>query len=102
MDEAWYRASRLCRLLGNPVALQVILLLEQEGPLAPGEIARRVQRKASTVSQTLAKLRAAEMVRYDSRGGRPRYWLKHRAETRAALAGLGRFVRTTAHLRGKN
>ena len=101
MEETWYRASRLCRLLGNPVAFQVILLLEQEGPLAPGEIAGRVQRKASTVSQTLAKLRGAELVRYDSRGGRPRYWLKQRAETRAVLAGLMRFVRTTAHLRDR-
>ena len=101
MDEAWYRASRLCRLLGNPIAFQVILLLNVEGPLAPGEIARRVRRKVSTVSETLAKLRAAELVRYESGGGRPRYWLKQRAETRAPLAGLMRFVRTTSHLRGK-
>ncbi len=101
MEETWYRASRLCRLLGNPVAFQVILLLDRQGALGPGEIARRVQRKLSTVSTTLAKLRAAELVRYDTRGGRPRYWLKQRSETRAVLAGLMRFVRTTAHLGGR-
>lgn len=101
MEENWYRASRLCRLLGNPIAFQVILLLEREGPLTPGEIARQVRRKSSTVSQTLAKLRGAELVRYDSRGGRPRYWLKHRRETRAVVAGLMRFVHTAAHFRGK-
>ncbi len=101
MEETWYRASRLCRLLGNPVAFQVILLLDREGALGPGEIARRVKRKVSTVSTTLAKLRAAEFVRYDTRGGRRRYWLKQRPETRAVLAGLMRFVRTASHLRGR-
>lgn len=101
MDEAWYRASRLCRLLGNPVAFQVILLLDREGPLAPGEIAREVKRSVSTVSATLAKLRAAELVRYETRGGRPRYWLKQRGETRAVLAGLMRFVRSTTRVRGR-
>jgi|SRR3989304_6115974 len=101
MEERWYRASRLCRLLGNPVAFQVLLHLEREGPLAPGEIARRVRRKIPTVSNTLAELRAAEHVRYDTRRGRPQYWLKQPRETRAVLAGLMRFVRSTTHLRAK-
>ena len=101
MEERWYRASRLCRLLGNPIGFQTLLLLEREGPLPPGEIARHVKRKLSTVSNTLAKLRVADLVRYDTKGGRPRYWLKHQKETRAVMAGLMRFVRSTAHLRGK-
>ncbi len=101
MDEAWYRASRLCRLLGNPVGFQVILLLDEEGPLAPGEIARRVGRRVSTISETLAKFRGAELVRYDSRRGRARYWLKQPRETRAVLGALARFVRSAAHLRGR-
>lgn len=101
MKEGWYRASRLCRLLGNPVTFQVVLLLDREGPLTPGQIARRVERAVSTVSETLAKLRAAEVVRYDARDGRPHYWLKQRRETRAILARLMTFVRTTARLGGK-
>jgi DNA-binding transcriptional ArsR family regulator len=101
MEEAWYRASRLCRLLGNPVAFQVVLLLDRESPLAPREIAREVKRAVSTVSETLAKLRGAELVRYDARGGHPRYWLKQPRETRAVLAGLLRFVHSTRHVRGK-
>jgi DNA-binding transcriptional ArsR family regulator len=100
MDEAWYRASRLCRLLGNPVAFQAILLLEGEGPMAPGEIARRLRRKVSTVSHTLAKLRAAELVRYETRGRQTRYWLKQQKETGAVLAGLLRFVRAATRVRG--
>jgi len=99
MEEAWYRASRLCRLLGNPVAFQVVVLLDRGGPLAPGEITRCVRRKLSTVSQTLAKLRGAELVRYETQGRRTRYWLKQPRETRAVLAGLLRFVRATTHLR---
>lgn len=98
MEEAWYRASRLCRLLGNPVAFQVILLLQRKGPLAPGQIAREVKRSVSTVSGMLAKLRAADLVRYDAQGGHPRYWLKQGRETRALLAGLRRFVHAARHL----
>lgn len=100
MEEAWYRASRLCRLLGNPVALQIILFLDRDGPLGPGEIARRLRRKVSTVSHTPARLRAAELVRYETRGRRTRYWLKQQRATRAVLAGLMRFVRDAARFRG--
>ncbi len=83
------------------MAFQTLLLLERGGPLAPGEIARHVKRKLSTVSNPRVKLRVADLVRHDTEGGRPRYWLKHPKETRAVLAGLMRFVRSTAHLRGK-
>ncbi len=100
MDEAWSRASRVCRLLGNPVAFQIIVLLQHDGPLAPGEIARGLRRTVSTVSHTLAKLRAAELVRYETRGRRTAYWLKQRTETAAILAGLLRFVRASGRLRG--
>jgi hypothetical protein len=36
-----------------------------------------------TISTDLAKLRTADLVRYDSDGKNVRYWLKHRGETRA-------------------
>jgi DNA-binding IclR family transcriptional regulator len=99
VEETWYRASRLCRILGNPIAFQILLALEREGPLAPGVLARRVGRSVATVSLTLAKLRAVELVRYDTAGGRPRYWVKQSPETHAVLAALARFVRATARLR---
>ncbi len=70
--------------------------------MAPGEIARGLRRTVSTVSHTLAKLRAAELVlvRYETRGRRTAYWLKQRTETAAILAGLLRFVRASGRLRG--
>ncbi len=98
MEETWYRASRLCRILGNPTAFQILLALEREGPLTPGVLARRVGRTVATVSLTLAKLRAVELVRYDAAGGRPRYRLKQDRETRTLLTVLARFVRMAARL----
>jgi hypothetical protein len=37
MEEKRYRESRLCRLLGNPVIYQLILLLDAGGPLELGK-----------------------------------------------------------------
>jgi hypothetical protein len=37
MDESKYRASRVCRLLGNPVVYQLVLFLENDGPLTPSK-----------------------------------------------------------------
>jgi hypothetical protein len=34
MEEKRYRESRLCRLLGNPIVYQIVLLLEAGGPLS--------------------------------------------------------------------
>lgn len=99
VEETWYRASRLCRILGNPIAFQILLALEREGPLTPGVLAQRVNRTVATVSVTLAKLRAVELVRYDTAGGRPRYRLKQDRATRTLLSALARFVRGAARLR---
>jgi len=68
MEESKYRGSRLCRLLGNPVVYQLILLLESNGPLTPSKLAKFAGRSVQTVSGHLAKLRAADLVRYDSKG----------------------------------
>jgi hypothetical protein len=37
MEEKRYRESRLCRLLGNPIVYQLVLVLDQEGPLTPSK-----------------------------------------------------------------
>ncbi|HET8563540.1 MAG TPA: hypothetical protein VFM35_06685 [Candidatus Binatia bacterium] len=42
MEEESYRRSRLCRLLGNPVAFTVVQLLADNKELSPSEIARAV------------------------------------------------------------
>ncbi len=85
MDETKYRESRICRLLGNPVIYQLVVLLDDGGPMTPSNLAKLAGRSVQTVSGHLAKLRAADIVRYDTAGKEVRYWLKHRGETRALL-----------------
>src|SRR5262245_20660332 len=80
MDEIKYRESRVCRLLGNPVVYQLVLFLESGGPLTPSKLAKLIGRQVSTVSIHLGKLRAADVVRYDTSGKETRYWLKHKSE----------------------
>ena len=56
MEEQSYRQSRLCRLLGNPVAFAIVELLENH-ELTPSEIARAVGRSVPRVSNVLGALR---------------------------------------------
>jgi DNA-binding transcriptional ArsR family regulator len=92
MDEAEYRQSRLCRLLGNPVVYQLVVLLDNGGSMTPSALAKLAGRSVQTVSGHLAKLRAADLVRYDTVGKEVRYWLKHRDETRGLLKALEKVV----------
>ena len=92
MKEDSYRQSRLCRLLGRPVAFAVVELLAENKELNPSEIARAVGRSVQRVSTVLGALRLADVVRYDTDGKRNRYRLKHSSEVRNVLASLSRFV----------
>ena len=83
MDETQYRESRICRLLGNPVIYQLVVLLDDGGPMTPSH---------------LAKLRTADIVRYDTAGKEVRYWLKHRGETRALLKALEKIIHASSQL----
>ena len=98
MDEPAYRQSRLCRLLGNPVIYQLVVLLEQGGAMTPSALAKLAGRSVQTVSGHLAKLRTADIVRYDSAGKEVRYWLKHRGETRGLLKALEKVVTSASKL----
>jgi DNA-binding MarR family transcriptional regulator len=99
MEENRYRESRICRLLGNPIVYQVIVLLDSGGPLSPSRLADLTRRKVSTVSIHLAKLRAADLVRYETAGKETRYWLKHKARTKGLIRSLGRLVGASTKLR---
>jgi DNA-binding transcriptional ArsR family regulator len=98
MEEKRYRESRLCRLLGNPVIYQLILLLDAGGPLTPSRLAQLIGRQISTVSVHLAKLRNADIVRYDTTSKEVRYWLKHKAEMKGLLRMLGKVVDVSAKI----
>jgi len=99
MDEVEYRESRLCRLLGNPVVYQLVVLLDHGGPTTPSQLAKLAGRSVQTVSGHLAKLRAADIVRYDSVGKEVRYWLKHHGETRTLLKALERIAHAAGNVR---
>jgi DNA-binding transcriptional ArsR family regulator len=92
MDEKHYRESRLCRLLGNPIVYQLVLLLDAGGPLTPSKLAKLIGRQISTISIHLAKLRNADVVRYDTSGKETRYWLKHKSEIKGLLKMLERVI----------
>ena len=96
MEEDSYSQSRLCRMLGNPVAFAVVELLAENTELNPSEIARAVGRSVPRVSNVLGVLRLADVVRYDSDGKHNCYRLKHPSEIRQALAALSRFVKTAS------
>ncbi|HWP58268.1 MAG TPA: helix-turn-helix domain-containing protein [Candidatus Acidoferrales bacterium] len=99
MEETRYRESRLCRLLGNPIVYQLVLLLDGHGPLTPSKLAKLTGRTIQTVSTHLAKLRGMDVVRYDSEGKEVRYWLKHKPEMKSLLKGLEKVIRVSAELR---
>lgn len=98
MDENRYRESRPCRLLGNPTVYQLIVLLDAGGPTTPSNLARMIGRHVSTISIHLAKLRSADVVRYDTSGKQVRYWLKHQGEVRGLLRTLERVVDASSKL----
>ena len=98
MEETKYRGSRLCRLLGNPIVYQLVLLLGDSGPLTPSKLAQFAGRSVQTVSGHLAKLRAADLVRYDSRGKEVHYWLKHKRKTMDLLKAVEKVVHAASKL----
>jgi DNA-binding transcriptional ArsR family regulator len=91
MEERRYRESRVCRL-GNPVVYQLVLFLDKGGPLTPSKLAKIAGRSIQTVSGHLGKLRAADLVRYDTEGKQVRYWLKHERDTSRLLKALETIV----------
>jgi transcription initiation factor IIE alpha subunit len=92
MEEKLYRQSRLCRLLGNPVAYSIVAVLLDHGEMTPTQIAKAVGRSLARVSALLGTLRVADLVRYESAGGHTKYRVKHASETRGLLNALANFV----------
>ena len=96
VEEVSYRQSRLCRLLGNPVAFTVVILLAENKQMSTGEIAKAIGRSVPRTSNILGALRLAEVVRYETEGRHARYRLKHPREVKKILDALSGFVKTTS------
>ena len=71
------RATKLARLLGNPVRLSILLAL-REGPRCVGDLVAVTGRSQANVSQHLMVLRAADLVRSTREGTRVVYHLRCR------------------------
>jgi len=92
VEEESYRQSRLCRLLGNPIAFTIVHLLTENKEMIPSEIAKAVGRSVPRVSNVLAALRLAEVVRYETEGKWTQYRIKHPREVRKVLEALAGFA----------
>jgi len=99
MEEQAYRQSRLCCVLGNPVAFAIVQVLARNEEMSPSGAAGAVGRSVSRVSPVLAALRLAEVVRYEADGRRARYRLKHPRQLRQILRALSGFIDSTSRPR---
>jgi len=78
IPEVRYRASRVCRVLGNPTAYELLHILQQ-GKRTPDELASLLGVTISTVSHVLRSLRQLDLTRYDVRCKQRIYWIKEEA-----------------------
>jgi DNA-binding transcriptional ArsR family regulator len=75
IPEHHYRASRICRTLGNPTAYEILCLLSQKKH-SPAELAHLLGVSIPTISHTLRALRDLDLVRYEVTWRERTYWLK--------------------------
>ena len=95
MEEGRYRESRLCRVLGNPLAYSLVLRLIENGSETPTDLANALRRSVHTVSHTLGKLRLTDVVRFERCGRQVQYRLKYPEETHLLLGALGSLEEAT-------
>jgi len=82
MLETNYRASRFCRVLGNPTAYEILKILAKSEK-TPTELSKRIGLSLKTVSDTLRNLRQINLVRYTTEQNRKIYFLKDKSLTNA-------------------
>lgn len=75
MLETDYRASRFCRVLGNPTAYQILKLLKRS-PQTPSGLAKKIGVSLKTISGTLRNMRQINLVRYEPQNKNKVYFLK--------------------------
>ena len=75
MPETEYRASRVCRMLGNPTAYQVVKSLFKRAK-TPSQLAQEIGVSVSTISDILRNLRNVDLIRYEVKTRERIYWIK--------------------------
>jgi DNA-binding transcriptional ArsR family regulator len=92
MPETDYRASRFCRVLGNPTAYQILKIL-QRSKRTPTDLAHDIGLSVKTISDTLRHLRQVNMVRYDTHDKNKIYFLKDKSIMQI-LSNIEKYVNT--------
>ena len=90
IPEERYRASRICRALGNPTAYEILTMIGEEKK-TPEELAASLGVSIATVSQALRVLRNLDLVRYEVNWRSHLYWIKS-AAVRRVMHDLERLV----------
>lgn len=90
MPETEYRASRVCRMLGNPTAYQVVKSLFK-CEKTPSQLAHEIGVSVATISDVLRNLRNIDVVRYEVKTHERVYWIK-RPPVVEILLKLEKFV----------
>ena len=98
MPETMYRASRCCRVLGNPTAYLILRCLNTSRK-TPGDLSNELRMPLTTISMTLRHLRQMDLVRYETKGRTKEYWIKDRKILRI-LNTIEEWVETMREKRG--
>ena len=62
MDEIPYRASQVCRVLGNPKTYQILKILIGEGPFTPTDLAKKLDRSIATICRHISASRVSGVI----------------------------------------
>lgn len=65
IPEIHYRSSRICRVLGNPTAYEIIKVLARK-KMRPADIAHDFGLSRQTICDALRSLRQLDLVRYET------------------------------------
>jgi len=95
IPELHYRSSRICRVLGNPTAYEILKLLHRK-KLRPSELAKKLGLSRATISAVLRSLRQLDLVRYVTEEKGKRYFIKDETiiDVMRALEHLVTSIRT--------
>jgi len=97
MCEVRYRASRICRVLGNPTAYELLHVLKKRKK-SPEQLAHILGVSIATVSVVLRILRNLDLVRYEVKWRSRYYWIKTNA-VNSVMADLEKLVKIIETLR---
>jgi len=92
MPETQYRASRFCRIMGNPTAYQIIRCLIKRRRSTPSGIVEDIGLSLQTICDTLRNLRNIDVIRYETINKNKVYFLKDEKIV-DILEDIERFVR---------